>query len=263
MSDFPELETRPLSTVTAAELMSMNLEPPKQIVDGIITVGLNILAGNPKSGKSFAMLGLSLSVANGGRAFNSIPVDRAGVLYLALEDNHFRLKARLKALNQQAPENLAFATYSPRLSDGGLTGIGAYLDEHPDTGLVVIDTLARISDPKTSGNIYDEDAGVGASLQALAMEFQVAIVVIHHTRKAAAGDFLHSVSGSAGLTGAADTVLVLTRKRNEATATLEVTGRDIHESSRELYWNSAKGGWIIQNAQNYEPQGPRFRKDLA
>lgn len=259
---YPELEHH-LDTVTAAELMSLDLRPPKQVVDGIITVGLNILAGNPKSGKSFAMLGISLSVANGGKAFDHIPVEKAGVLYLALEDNHYRLKSRLRALNQQAPDNLAFATYSPKLGGGGLEGIGAYLHEHPETGMVVIDTLARISDPKATGNIYDEDAGVGASLQSLAMDFQVALVVVHHTRKAAAGDFLHSVSGSAGLTGAADTVLVLTRERNKTTATLEVTGRDIHESKQELSWYSPKGGWIIRDPENQRFSGPPLRKDLA
>lgn len=252
-----------INTVTAHELEGLDLNPPKQVVEGVLTVGLNILAGNPKSGKSFLSLGLSLAIANGGRAFNSITVEKADVLYLALEDNHFRLKSRLKALGQGFPAGLSFATHLPRLGEGGLPGLHAYLDERPDVGMVVIDTLARISDPKTSGNIYDEDSSTGSGLQTLAMEHQVALVVVHHTRKAAAGDFLHSVSGSSGLTGAADTVMVLTRKRNEPVATLEVTGRDIHESSRELYWNSARGGWTVREAeQNQRFGGPPLRRDI-
>lgn len=262
MSEFTE---HTFDTITAAELSRLNIPEPKQVIKGYLTAGLNIFAGNPKAGKSFAALGLSLAVANGGKAFNSIPVNKARVLYLALEDNHFRLKSRLKALNQPPPENLDFVTYAPRLGEGGMTGLHAYLDDHPDTGMVVIDTLAKIVDAKSGANVYEEDAEVGHGLQALGLSHDCAIVVIHHTRKAAAGDFLHSVSGSAGLTGAADTVLVLTRKRNETTATLEVTGRDIHESKTELSWYSGRGGWIVPDyaPQQNQPQGPRFRRDLA
>jgi RecA-family ATPase len=262
VSDVVDLGPPPtLNTITAAELARMDLKPPKQLVEGVFTVGLNIFAGNPKAGKSFALLGISLAVANGGKAFNRIPVEKASVLYLALEDNHYRLKNRLKALNQPAPENLSFVTSIPRLAEGGLLGLHAYLDQHPDTGMVVIDTLARIADPKVSGNIYDEDSGMGSSLQSLGLEHDVAVVVVHHTRKAAAGDFLHSVSGSSGLTGAADTVAVLNRKRNETTATLEITGRDIYESSRELHWYSPKGGWIMHDEPN-QPHGPNLRRDV-
>lgn len=255
----------PVSIISAAKLAAMDLTPPKQIVDGVLTVGLNIFAGNPKAGKSFAMLGVSLSVANGGKAFNHIPVTKHRVLYLALEDNYFRLKSRLKALNQPAPDNLDFITDIPRLKDGGMIALHAYLDEHPDTGMIVIDTFAKIADPKQTGNVYEEDAEMGHSLQALGLQHDCAVVVIHHTRKAAAGDFLHSVSGSAGLTGAADVVAVLSRKRNDTQATLEVTGRDIHENAFNLNWYSPKGGWIINDTSASDKKwgGPPLRRDLA
>jgi hypothetical protein len=51
----------------------------------------------------------------------------------------------------------------------------------------------------------------------------------HHDRKAAADDFVDSVSGTHGLAGAADTVIVLTRSRHETSGLLKVTGRDVPE----------------------------------
>lgn len=256
-----EFEGRTLETIDAKTLSEKELTPPRQLVKGVLTEGLNILAGNPKSGKSFFSLGLSLSLANGQHALGSIPVAQpTGVLYLALEDTQFRLKSRMQGLHKAPSPNLHFATSIPRMSDGGLTLIDYFLQDHPEVGMVVIDTLAKISDPKVGANVYDEDAAMGTALHSLAHARGVAILVVHHTRKQAHGDFLHMVSGSAGFTGTADTVMVLTRQRNATTATLEVTGRDITESKIDLTWLSAKGGWVQQRPSDYAG-GPR-RWDL-
>ncbi len=56
-------------------------------------------------------------------------------------------------------------------------------------------------------------------LQSLAMEYGVAIVVVHHTRKGSGdgADAFEKVSGTLGLSGAADTTLVLDRDGNGCT----------------------------------------------
>lgn len=233
-----------MNTITALELSNMQLRPPKVLVPGLVTAGLNILAGNPKSGKSFLALGLALALSNGSQALNMYDTNQTGVLYLALEDTRYRLKARVKTLGLPATDMLHFATEIPRLGDGGLDQIDTFLHEHPEVGVVIIDTLAKIVDARTGGNVYDEDSQLGGALHALAHHHDVALIVVHHTRKGAAGDFLHSVSGSAGLTGAADVVMVLTRNRDEREATLQVTGRDVFESKMTLNWLSSKGGWV-------------------
>lgn len=253
-----------LDTIDAKTLSEKDIPAPRQLVKGLITEGLNILAGNPKSGKSFFSLGLALSLANGLPALGNIPIDKqTGVLYLALEDTHFRLKSRMKGLHKPPSPNLHFATSIPRMSDGGLILIDHFLQDNPNIGLVIIDTLAKISDPKTGANVYDEDAAMGSALHGLAHSRNAAILVVHHTRKLAHGDFLHTVSGSAGFTGTADTVMVLTRQRNAMNATLEVTGRDIHEAKFELQWLSAKGGWVQQDTDFRRYASGPTRRDLA
>lgn len=247
-----------METITAAQLDALDLAPPRQLVPGLITSGLNILAGNPKSGKSFLSLGLSLALTNGKPAFAKYPVEKVGVLYLALEDTRYRLRSRIRGLAQPVNDLLHFSTELPRLGNGGLDQIDHFLNDHPEVGMVVIDTLAKVADPKTGANVYEEDAALGGALHALAHHHDVAFLVVHHTRKAAAADFMNAVSGSAGFTGTADVVIVLTRNRGENHATLEVTGRDILESKLQLEWVSTAGGWVTQREPERYAPTPRY-----
>jgi hypothetical protein len=52
---------------------------------------------------------------------------------------------------------------------------------------------------------------------------------LHHDCKAAAEDFVESVSGTNGIAGAADTIILISRPRNETQGLLKVTGRDVVE----------------------------------
>ena len=86
--------------------------------------------------------------------------------------------------------------------------------------------------------MYEADYGALASLQTLAGRYNVAIIVIHHVRKMGSPDPLELISGTTGLTGAADSVWVLKRERGQREATLFVTGRDVAEQEIALRWGS-------------------------
>src|SRR5262245_7794859 len=89
---------------TAADLLPTDFPPIKWAVENVIVEGLNLFAGPPKVGKSWAALGVAVAVASGGIAFSSIPVDEGDVLYLALEDTPRRLSDRLcKVLGGAGP----------------------------------------------------------------------------------------------------------------------------------------------------------------
>ena len=66
---------------------------------------------------------------------------------------------------------------------------------------------------------------------------------MHHTNKGDSGDFVDAVSGTQGIAGSADSVLVLRRQRKSAEATLAVTGRDITE--REIALMTTDGRWQL------------------
>ncbi len=201
---------------------------------GLVPEGLTILAGSPKLGKSWAAaLDMALAVASGGQALGGVDVEQGDVLLLALEDSDRRLQDRCRHLlgaGQPIPERLHRLTRlaQPRRL---LDTLRAFLNGHPGARLVIIDTLAKARPPAPPGvQQYDHEYAVAAALKQVVDAYSVALLVVHHTRKLAAGDFLAEVSGTHGLTGAADTVLVLGRGRGDADGVLKVTGRDVPEA---------------------------------
>src|SRR5215218_397230 len=253
------------NAVRATELMAIEFPEPRWIVPGIVPEGTTILAGKPKMGKSWLALGTSVAVAAGGVALGTKRVDRGAVLYLALEDNPRRLQSRLKKLlsGGTAPEGLELATLWPRLGDGGLEALEAWLNAHPDARLVVIDTLAKFRAGQAGKNIYKEDYEAVEPLVELAADHNVAVLIVHHLRKLGADDPLDQVSGSIGLTGGAEGALVLNRERGRADAYLYVTGRDIEEEKElALSWDSTTATWkIVGEAEEYRHSKERQEID--
>ena len=221
--------TRSVVIRTADELERLKLPEPKEIVNGILQVGVNLFGARPKIGKSWFALELSLAIAQGGDALGKIRVQPGEVLYLALEDTERRMQSRLKRFGR-FPERLHLAYEWPRLDQGGLEALSDFLDQHPETRLVVIDVWKKVRPRRIRGaQLYDEDYEHMAVLRDLAQRYEIAILAIHHTRKSEAEDVLDEISGSTGLTGAADAVLILHRSRTEADAEMWITGKDIQE----------------------------------
>jgi hypothetical protein len=239
----------PPTTMSAAELMGLELPPVKWAVPGVLPEGVTILAGKPKMGKSWLGLGLSVSVSAGGRALGKIPTERGVALYLGLEDNKRRLQRRLKKIlnGRSAPDGLEVYWEWPQLDHGGVEALDSWLQAHPETRLVVLDTLKKIR-PRDgqSRSVYDLDYEALEPLVGLAAAHGVAILVVHHLRKLEAGDPLDMISGSTGLTGGVDGALVLKRDRGKQDATLMVDGRDIEEPSElALRWDADIASWSL------------------
>lgn len=235
-----------LSTVSAVDLQKKNIPPIRWVVQDLIPAGLSILASPPKFGKSWAVLQMGLSVAYGG-SFLGYRCNKAEVLYLALEDGERRLKGRMSKIlgPVPAPHGFDFVTTAPALSTGLLEVLDVYLMQHPDNGLVIIDTLQKVRGVGGSRDVYGRDyADVGA-LKKLADSRNVALVLVHHLNKGKDdGDPFLRISGTNGLTGAADTMLVMTKaKRNEDTTTLSVTGRDVEMQELVLQFDKNTCLW--------------------
>jgi DNA-binding Lrp family transcriptional regulator len=249
---------------TAVDLLAATFPEPRWAVPGILAEGLNLLAGAPKLGKSWLGLNVCAAVAAGGRALGRVPVTRGDALYLALEDPPRRLQQRLTMTldGGQAPPGLSFETAWPCMSDGGAEQLDTWLAAHPGCRLVVVDVLAKVRgtiDDRASR--YDADYAAMNTLKALADHHGVAMLVLHHTRKAASDDFLDTVSGTHGLAGAADAVLVMRRARNSADAVLHLTGRDVEEAEHAMRFDPTSGTWTLLDgpAGDYDLSDTRRR----
>jgi hypothetical protein len=227
----------------------------------LLVEGLFILAGRPKLGKSWLVLNFAVAIASGGYALGTIRVEAGDVLYCALEDGPRRLQQRLrKALGRDSvPDNLFFATEWRTFDRGGLEDLAAWIKAHPNVRLIVFDTLERVrptEDPKA--RLYHSDYQAVQGLQELAKQFGVCILVVHHTRKAESSDHLDLVSGSTGLTGAADGVLILKRARGEADATLTANGRDFPDTELALKFDGELCDWrALGDAAEYRLSNER------
>ena len=242
-----------LSLITAKKIQDMEFQPIEWIVDKLITPGLIILAGRPKSGKSWLSLNLSLSITRGGIALSHFKAKKAAVLYFALEDNVRRLKSRMENIlntedDKVAPTNLYFLeddTIFPKLNDGGLDEIQKVLTEYPEIKLVIVDTLgrSRADQKRSDNNIYLADYELLAMLQTFALKNKIAVLMVHHTKKGSEEYVFDEISGTTGITGAADTMLLLkkVKKQNK----LYVTGRDIEETEYNVYFDRDSCTWNV------------------
>ncbi|MCI0643209.1 MAG: DUF3854 domain-containing protein [Gemmataceae bacterium] len=236
------------SRFTAAQLMEMDLPEPLCIIPGIIAEGLNLLVSRPKMGKSWMAFAICIAIARGGTVLGNVQVEQGDVLYLALEDNRRRLKNRLAKLlaGEAAPESLTLWTICPRMDEGGVEEMQKWIDAADDPKLIVVDTLAKIKKRGTKqGDRYAEDYEDVGQLKALADDNDLSIIVNHHVRKMQGDDILDEVSGTIGITGAADTILILKRERGQHDACLHVTGRDVDEREIGLKWDAQSCQWSI------------------
>ena len=223
-----------LETINAEDLQNRTYEPTHFLVDELIPEGLHILAGAPKIGKSWLALWLCLCVAQGLPLWN-FATTQGEVLYLSLEDSFQRIQTRLFDLTEDAPPTLHFAIMADTLKHGLEQQIEQFLTEHPDTKLVVIDTLQRVRGTGSDSNLYANDYQDIGLLKKLADRRHIAILLIHHLRKLHDDDPMNMISGSTGLSGAADSTFVLQKNSRLANiASLHCTGRDIPDRTLKL-----------------------------
>ena len=229
-------------------LDGQDFPPLTYAIPELMPAGLGIIAAPPKAGKSLLVLDWMLAAATGAKALGKIGVGPArDVLYLALEDGDRRLQARCRQLladeREPIPDRLRYILAIP--PGQVLAVIRDALDKHPDTRLIVLDTLGRIMPlPLQGETTYQRDYRVAVALKRIADERPgLAIIVIHHTRKAFADDFIDSISGTHGLAGAADTIIALTRSRGKGDGILRVTGRDVLEADYAVTFRD--GAWSL------------------
>jgi RecA-family ATPase len=231
----------------SAELLATDYDPIPWIIPGFITPGMTLLCGSPKIGKSWLVMGMSCALAKGGYVFGEIKVEPCRVLLLALEDSERRLKDRLQKMWSSGSTLLDIRTRWPTGAEG-IEWLDVWLGEFRETRVVFIDTLQRLTNI-INPNDYAETYQSIVGLKAVADKHGVAIVAIHHTNKPPEkkprADFVHSIMGSVGIVAAADTVIVMVRRRMQDDGILSITGRDVQEAERGIRFDPHVGSWTL------------------
>ena len=144
-------------SVDGETLMNTLLPPIRFAVSTLLPQGLSILAGAPKVGKSWLALQICLVVAKGENLWN-IPATQSSALYLCLEDSFTRIQSRLFDIGDDAPANIHFVILADSIGTGLEEQIETFLSEHPDTALIVIDTLQKVR-RRTVTAVYRDGSG--------------------------------------------------------------------------------------------------------
>lgn len=244
------LDPRYLHTVSMTELYDTVYRSRPPLIDGLLYPGTYLFVGAPKLGKSFLMAQLAYHISTGTPLWN-YPVRKGTVLYLALEDDYSRLQKRLyQMFGTESTENLYFSVSASQLGSGLDEQLQNFVQEHPDTELIIIDTLQKVREVGGDSYSYANDYDIIARLKQFSDNSGVCLMLVHHTRKQKSDDPYDMISGTNGLLGAADGAFLLQKeKRTANAATLDVSGRDQQDQRLYLNRNPEKLIWELERTE--------------
>lgn len=155
--------------IDAEALLATPMPPVRWIIPDLLPAGLSLLAGASKTGKSWLCLWLCLQLARGGEVWGR-STEPQTVLYLCLEDTYARIQARLFHLTDDVvPSRLYFQTGCESIGEGLELQLEKFLRQHPDTALIVIDTLQKVRAADPSSGAYASDYQDMSALKSLSL----------------------------------------------------------------------------------------------
>lgn len=240
------------------ELLEASKVPADWVIEGLAArKQVALVAGSPKDGKSTFLVAAMSAVSHGRPSFAGFKLTGkpVGILYLH-EDPPGTVGRRIQLASVGANfgavahrENLRLLP--PEFAPQHLADAVARAAEKTCAGIVFIDTLRRWVRLDERDEMQADDAI--ACLQAVAHEHDLAIVVVHHTRKPAVGKggsravSIDEVRGSNALTGAPDSVLLVRRKpEGSSYVNLQGWGREAeHDFTRRLHYDVATARYDV------------------
>ncbi len=247
---FKKIDPSYMKTVTMQELYQDIYSKKPPVIEGLLYQGTYLFVGSPKIGKSFFMAQLAYHVSTGTPLWD-YPVKKGTVLYFALEDDYRRLQERMyRMFGTDSTENLYFSVSSKPLGNGLTDQLSGFIREHPDTTLVIIDTLQKIREVDSDSYSYAKDYEIINQLKQFSDSWGICLLLVHHTRKQKASDNFDMISGTNGLLGCADGAFMLYKEtRTSNKATLEISGRDQQDQKIHLIRDEEKLCWNFEKAE--------------
>jgi hypothetical protein len=271
-----QLEAVPMRSIrrtrwSLSAIMDTPPEPLRWVLPGVIPEGLTLLVGAPKVGKSWWNINLMAALGTGRPkdVFDwGQEIQPSDNLYLALEDPHRRIYSRMRQVMRGLhiprgglPGDVWLDL--PAIEKNGKEEIEKWLDVHPSARAVLVDVLAKVrGGGNAESGLYQADYAAVSILKEIADDYGIGVIVTHHDRKKTSEDFLDMVSGTKGVTGAADTILYLTRERGSTEGLLRVESRDVEECQYKMLFVRETGRWNIMDREELGADTSRPRVEL-
>jgi len=249
---------RPARSYDAADLVALHLPDPSYIVRPYIAEGVILCCGRQKMGKTTLLRQLGFAANTGGEIFGA-PVVYADVLFLSLEEGEriMRKKLALLCSNPEQLRGMRFEFEWPQGAEG-VQKLRDWLrsrsNERPP--LIIIDSLTRFRVPPSDrGHAFTEDYNTVKLLADLCKEFPgLSIVLLHHTTKAIPEDPVSAISGTYGISAAADSYLILLKQGQGFR--LHAGGRLWEGDTNDFELKRSDGGWALAGEWDLTaPQG--------
>jgi hypothetical protein len=210
----------PLRVVRAAELPPRRPEQPLWLVEGLWGEGaVGVIGGAPKSAKTWLALEIAVAVASGQPCLGRFAVPRPGpVLFYAAEDAPEQIRERVEHLARA--RQAEFTALDVRL----ILEPSLRLDRTEDLGrlratlarhrprLLVLDPYVRLQ--RVAENDVQQVSAILAALRELSRAFQLALALVHHTRKNPAEPIGYALRGSGDFNAWGDSNLYLLRRQS-------------------------------------------------
>ena len=258
----PQTSTTPIpKTITSTELLTADVEEVEFALAGFLPVGLSLLLGAPKTGKTLAELQMANAIANQRPFFGSYTGAGGEALCIILEDGASRIRQRMAMMIEEYPatDKVKIATNWGIPGQDNVASLDVWLTDHPDTTAVFIDTCVKFFGPSMRRGYHSEYLAA-ARLKDVADRHGVSVVLIHHTIKKVPEDWLMALYGSSGLTGAADSIMFLDRERGSDQAIFHATGRDIDDISVAIRLDRKTCVWHIEGDAEIVKLNPERRE---
>lgn len=138
------------------------------------------------------------------------------------------------------------------LDTGLLEQLNTSITENKNIKLIIIDTLQLIrGNTNRNDTLYGNDYKEISKIKKFADKNHICILLIHHFRKMAdTSDTFNQITGTTGITGAADTMITISKeKRFDKQTLFSLTGRDIEGQEILLNTNQKTHMWEVIGTQ--------------
>lgn len=242
----PKIKEYKVTWRSAVQISQQEYKGCTDIVEGMIPIGVTILASQAKNGKTFFAMQLANAVAQG-KGFLGHKCKKRKTYYIALEDPEHEQVNRLKNNLDDVAQGYDIEFCNAYDSEFDVEEkIKNYLHYNPDLGVVIIDTFEKIrNNPERK---YKDEYKEISYFHELGEKYGIAIILIMHTtKKFDYVNLLLNITGSSGVQASGDSILILYRRYSKNIKYLHIEGKSVKEEDLVLRVDSKMNFSVVDD----------------